>query len=194
MEDFIVYIVIFGLLFYLYKTLKLNKNKKSLKENISTSNKFSSLLPESVIDNINSGVLCEYTPPSEVILLPGEICHFIDKSTLIKEKLGIVGYQGGSSGISVRIAKGVSMRSGAHKGQAVRDIISEYFPGVLYLTNERIIFSSEKNGFSQKLNKLTTITPADGGLSLQFGNYTYKIMVPLPETTFLAIKLLSMNN
>jgi hypothetical protein len=104
------------------------------------------------------------------------------------------GYEGGSAGYSVRIAKGVSLRESAHRGHAVRKNINQYIPGRIYLTNKRIIFGALQDGFDKKLSKLTSITPISGGMQLQFGNTFFSLLTPMPESFFLAVKLLTYEN
>ena len=50
--------------------------------------------------------------------------------------------------------------------------------GLLYVTNKRIIFVSDKNAFDKKLKSLTAITPYSNAVQLQFSGKTYTVLVP----------------
>ena len=50
--------------------------------------------------------------------------------------------------------------------------------GLLYVTNKRIIFVSDKNAFDKKLKSLTAITPYSNAVQLQFSSKTYTVLVP----------------
>ncbi len=76
---------------------------------------------------------------SPVVLKKGEIVHFADKATLKELKTVSLGYEGGSHGVSFRIAKGISYRVGAHRGHVVReDRFVETSRGVFIITNQRL--------------------------------------------------------
>lgn len=59
---------------------------------------------------------------SPIILKKGEhIIGMTPDTGLVEVKAGKARYQGGSQGVSIRVAKGVSYRVGGHKGTVVRD-------------------------------------------------------------------------
>lgn len=49
-------------------------------------------------------------------------------------------YTGGYSGVSLRVAKGVTIHSGGSRGRSKGVIVAQHHPGVVYLTNKRVIF------------------------------------------------------
>jgi len=138
-----------------------------------------SLLTADIISTIRDGDL-PVLGTNNIMLSPGEICHFIDRAILLKNKNVITGYKGGSAGVSVRVMKGVSIRSGQHRGTAVRQQVTEQFSGILYLTNKRVIFSSSK-GFDKALSSLTSMTPYTDGLGFQFGSSSYTLKTAYPD-------------
>ncbi len=76
---------------------------------------------------------------SPVVLKKGEIVHFADKAKLKELKSISLGYEGGSHGVSFRIAKGISYRVGAHRGHIVREErLVETSRGVFTITNQRL--------------------------------------------------------
>lgn len=75
----------------------------------------------------------------EPILKKGEIVHFASEANLKEIRTVGLGYTGGSHGVSIRIAKGVSYRVGAHRGHIEKeDRLVDTSYGVLIITNKRI--------------------------------------------------------
>ena len=54
----------------------------------------------------------------------------------------------------------------------------ETFKGILYITNKRIIFVGDANGFDKKIDDLIAITPYSNCVELQFSKDTIKLFVP----------------
>jgi hypothetical protein len=112
-----------------------------------------------------------------IIAQKGEICHLSTPATLLKNKTVTTGYSGGYSGVSVRVAKGVSVRSGGSKGKAIRKTVTNEFSGQVVITNKRIVFVATQNGFSLPFNKMLSRTHyTDGyGLIKENGSYIFKM-------------------
>jgi hypothetical protein len=94
-------------------------------------------------------------PFTSLLLPPDERVLWNEPAKILEEKVVSRGYSGGSSGVSFRVAKGVSLRVGAHKGQ----LISErgYIPvsdGNLILTSKRILFQGTPKTLSIDLDKV----------------------------------------
>ncbi len=115
-------------------------------------------------------------PPQGLVLHNGEICHYQGQAYAEKVKDRIAGYTSDYSGGSVRIAKGMSIRTGGSTRRAVRETVSERNYGILYITNERVVFLSEKNAFEKPFSLLTAFNPSVGGVVFQFGNTAYPLM------------------
>lgn len=115
---------------------------------------------------------------TSVILHQGETCHFSSKGNRVIPKNKVVGYNSGSAGVSLRVAKGVTLRTGSSKGAPIRQDVLESHPGRLIITNQRIIFSAVNGGFDKNISSLSTATPATDGITLQFGSQQYLIEVP----------------
>lgn len=118
--------------------------------------------------------------PSGVLLTAGEVCHYCEPATHVKIKNVVVGYTGGSRGVNIRVMKGMSYRVGAQKSQPIRGNVEERFPGVLTITNKRIIFSGAKGAFDKKWTQLSSITPHSDGVSFPFGDKQYPLMLKEP--------------
>ena len=111
-----------------------------------------------------------------ILLTSGETCHYSGQATIQKIKNKVVGYSGGSSGVSIRIMKGMSYRVGAIKGKAIREDVAETFTGILTVTNKRIIFSASNGSFDKKIQNLSSIIPYKDAIEFQFGTQNYQLL------------------
>lgn len=74
------------------------------------------------------------------ILKKDEIVHFAENAMLKEIRSVSLGYSGGSHGVNIRIAKGISYRVGAHKGHmAKEDRLLWTSRGMLLVTNQRLL-------------------------------------------------------
>ncbi|MDO5147671.1 MAG: TM2 domain-containing protein [Eubacteriales bacterium] len=112
---------------------------------------------------------------SNLVLSNGETCHYCGPATFVKTKNVIVGYSGGSQGTSIRIAKGMSVRLGAHRATPIRGDVQERTPGVLSITNKRVVFSGNKGAFDKRITALSAVTPYKDGIAFQFGAQQYPL-------------------
>lgn len=80
-------------------------------------------------------------------------------------------------GISVRVAKGVSVRSGSGASQTIYGDVTDIFDGMVVLTNKRITFLAQQNGFDCRLSTISAIIPEGGGIMIQAGSKTYRLAV-----------------
>ena len=119
--------------------------------------------------------------PLSILLKPNEICHFQTQAQLLMVKNQVVGHTGGSSGASVRIAKGLTIRSGGYRGTSIRKDVSYFYPGLLTITNQRFIMTGEK-GFEDPIDNLTAFSPYNGyaGITLQFGSHSHTLIMNEP--------------
>jgi hypothetical protein len=84
-------------------------------------------------------------------------------------------YEGGSSGISVRIAKGVYLRSSAFKGHAVDYTVTVPLgTGILGVTNKHLYFAGPEKTFRIRHDKIVAISPYSDGVSVQRDGVTAK--------------------
>lgn len=109
------------------------------------------------------------------ILKQNEICHYCGDVLRRIVKTKTVGYSGRSSGVSLRIAKGVTYRTSGSKGVPIREDVSETHEGILNITNKRIILVGEK-GFTHSINSLISIMPYPDSIELQFNSKNYILM------------------
>jgi hypothetical protein len=104
-------------------------------------------------------------PVSNVILATGEVAHCREPGSLYEERVVSRHYEGGSSGVSFRVMKGVNFRVGAHRGNIVTEKADQAVSsGSLIITSERVIFQGDAKSFATKLSKIIDITPYHDGL------------------------------
>lgn len=134
-----------------------------------------SFFPSAAADMILHGKLLTIQT-DKLILASGEVCHFVDIAAAITEKQRRQSIHAGSS---YRIGKGFTMHSGRSESVPVSE--PTYTKGVLYITNQRIVFTASKNGFDKRLKALTAVTPYSNGVALQYGSKTYTLLSPNGE-------------
>lgn len=115
-----------------------------------------------------------------LILSAGEVCHLCESVSIGKTKTVTTRTVTSRSGSSVRVARGVSLRSGTSTSRAIRQNVLDAVVGSFYVTNKRIVASSSKYSFDKSLSALSSYTMHTDGFALQFGNDTYTILTREP--------------
>lgn len=121
---------------------------------------------------------------SNLVLSNGETCHYCGPATFVKSKNVVVGYSGGHAGASIRVAKGMSIRTGSTKAAPIRGDVQERTNGVLSITNKRVVFSANKGAFDKKISTLSAVTPYSNGIAFQFGETQYPLESKEPEYVY----------
>ena len=116
-----------------------------------------------VLRQIQSGILP--TCHTNIILKKGEVAHFSYFADLIEERAVRGRYQGGSAGVSFRVAKGVNFRVGQSRGtyHSDREPVA-VSSGKLIVTNKRIIFDGDKKGFNITIGQLLSYEVFDNSI------------------------------
>lgn len=104
--------------------------------------------------------------PLKVLPKKGEQAHFAAPAQLLK--VGTVGYEAGSAGISVRVAKGVSLRTSGMKGHAVKGVIP-LATGELGMLDQRVVFAGDMKSFDIPWSRLTHVEEMTDGLIFHDG-------------------------
>lgn len=90
---------------------------------------------------------------------------FVEGAGLVEPRAGKGHYEGGSHGVSFRVAKGVRYRVGGHRGTYVRGpdelkMIDE--GGRIFITDQRVPYTSTKQNREWAFEKLVDIYNEDG--------------------------------
>jgi len=108
---------------------------------------------------------------SNVVLKDGESADWIEPGTLYEEKVVSRHYEGGSSGVSFRVVKGVSFRVGVHRGQLVAETGNvAVSSGRLIITDRRMIFQGDRKSFAADFEKIVEMNPAPDGIRFSESN------------------------
>ncbi len=142
-------------------------------------------LTEDAIDKLEKGIELPiiYTP---LFLDYGEVAVYYSEATLLETKKRVVGRTGGYSGVSVRIAKGLSVRTGGSSGRSVYGDVSFTYPGELVITNQRIVFLSDSKGFELKHHSIIAATAHKDGFVFQGKSKSYVLLLPRVDLATLA--------
>ena len=133
-----------------------------------------------LLDSLREGNNLPITQ-SPVILQRNELCHLSVLATRLVSKKVTVGYEGSSRGISFRVAPGVRFYTGGSKGYPVKAEITEKYGGTIVVTSKRIVFISDRKGFTIPMNKLVAVTPYTDGYGFQKDNTNYLVQLPDAE-------------
>lgn len=112
----------------------------------------------------------------KLLLKPSEIAYIEQPATLSITENKVVGTTGRSSGVSMRVAKGMYVRTGGSGGRKIYDDVTTTYDGILSITNQRVSFMQDRKAFEIRLDKLTNITYEDDALILQHGNKSYVLL------------------
>ncbi len=114
-----------------------------------------------------------------------ELLVFACPANVFKDREQIIGYQCKSTGASVRVAKGLYMRSGGSTSSAVRAEVRKYYNGDLIITNKRIVFIGKDESFECPVEKITaTKLLSKNGFVLQYGAKSKNIGVDVSITDY----------
>jgi hypothetical protein len=123
-----------------------------------------------VVAKVNDGRLDTVESP-RLIAKAGEVVHAETSAALMKE-VAIRQFQGGGSGVSFRIGKGVRYHVGGFRGQSV--IIGTELKvqdtGALSVTSNRVVFLGQQKTMEFLYAKLVGLEVFDDGIRLQVSN------------------------
>jgi len=147
--------------------IELNKIQKYLKipdEEIVNSKK--ELAKFRILNEIQNGILPTTIVPN-LVLQKNETAHWKENACILENKVIRRRYEGGSRGVSIRLAKGLSYRVGGHRGQILTDTaLIAVSQGELVLTNKRIIFKGDSKSLNMKLDKVLNFEFFSDGINI----------------------------
>lgn len=131
-----------------------------------------SILPLAAKNEINAGRL-PILNTDKLFLKRGEKIHYIDKAINLEIKTNKVYRHVGHSGPG--LLKGNRYNVGVAKPIENTEFVQHR--GILYVTNQRIVFQASSWGFDKSYKYLTAIEPYIDACELQFGNKSYNMIV-----------------
>ena len=84
--------------------------------------------------------------------------------------------------------KGTRWSSG--QGKTIEHTEFVQHRGILYITNQRIVFQAKEWGFDKTYRYLTAITPYSNACEMQFGNKSYCLVVADGNVLYQALQLI----
>lgn len=131
-----------------------------------------SILPDAAKQEIIAGRLPTLRT-DKLFLKKGEKIHYIDKAVNIEKKT-VKQYR--HYGYSMPgLFKGTRWSSG--RGKTIENTELVQHRGILYITNQRIVFQAKEWGFDKAYRYLSALTPYSDACEMQFGNKTYCLIV-----------------
>lgn len=134
--------------------------------------KVTSILPVAAKQEIMAGRL-PILNTDKLFLKRGEKIHYIDKAINLEIKTKKVYRHVGHSGPG--ILKGNRYNVGVAKPIETQEMVQHR--GILYITNQRIVFQASEWGYDKSYKNLTAIEPYVDACELQFGNKTFNMIV-----------------
>lgn len=128
---------------------------------------------------------------SGIILRPGEELFYAAPAMMYSDKEKVTGYTGGGGGVSVRVAKGVTLHSGSSGRRAIREKVRDFKPGDIVVTTQRVVFTGQEGSFEFSAKKITAVKmEAPGHLVVQCGQASRNIAldVDVASDVFAAIQ------
>lgn len=126
--------------------------------------------------NIQKGILPSVNSFG-LILQGDEQVYFRARADLLEERVVSRKYQGGSSGVNIRVAKGVSFKVGQHKGRSISEkgivIVDE---GDFYVTSKRLVYKGRKKNFTLNFSQLVGYEVFTGGIDISANKGNTKML------------------
>lgn len=107
-----------------------------------------------------------------------EVILYAVPAATFKDKEQVVGYTGKSAGASVRVAKGLTIRTGSSGGSPIRSNVRKHNFGDLIITNKRVLFIGKDDSFDFAVNKISAVRPlGSDSFVIQSGRSSKNILV-----------------
>lgn len=110
-----------------------------------------------------------------VVLHKGEVAYALITDASLME-VQVVGFSGKTSGYSVRIAKGLTLRQSGSRGHADRAVVASA-KGRLVVTSKRVIFAGDKKSVSMPHKSITAFASLSDGLRLSDSRKTVNFLI-----------------
>jgi len=117
-----------------------------------------------------------------------ELTHAQVGAQVLDERVIRREYRGGSSGVSLRVCKGVNYRFGSTRGYSVP--VTAVVPvdsGTLSITNQRVVFAGRLKSFSIPWAKVASVEPMADGVHLAFTSRTKSALIKYTDPTYAEI-------
>lgn len=111
-------------------------------------------------------------------LQKGEAIVWVFNDVAYYEERTFARYEGGSHGVSVRVAKGLYYRVGSFRGHSVKTAqMVNLGTGILGVSDRHLYFAGPSKSFRVKYDKIVAFTPYSDGIGIQRDGQTAKPQV-----------------
>ena len=111
-------------------------------------------------------------------LMKSEELIAVMKNVKLSEQRVHTEYKGKSSGLSIKIAKGVYYRTSGFKGKPIKNLSMDYIDvGLLALTTKHIYFASKIKNFRIRYDRIVAVKPYSDGVGIQKDGVSSKPMI-----------------
>lgn len=118
---------------------------------------------------------------SPVMLVEGEQAVYACRAERVETKNRRIGTTGGGVGGSIRVTKGVSIRTGGTGSKSVYGDVEMVHGGEFVVTTDRIVFVANNRAYAEKLADISAVSVDSGCLTIMAGNSNYAMRMPCPE-------------
>jgi hypothetical protein len=125
------------------------------------------------LEQARSGTLAPVNPGA-VVLQQGEQAFAAIPASLLEMRT--VRYRGASTGVSVRVAKGVWLRQSGSRGTAEKGLVP-VARGMLVATNRRLISAGDQKSAAVTLDKISSFEAMNAGLRFGDARKTYNFLM-----------------
>lgn len=116
-----------------------------------------------------------------VILDPDEAAVYACKAERIETKNRRLGTTGSGGGASIRVAKGVNIRTGSTGSKSVYGDVEMVHGGEFVVTTKRIVFVANSRAFEEKLSGISAVSVDSGCLAIMTAKASYALRMPMAE-------------
>ncbi len=147
------------------------------------------VLPDAARQQILRGQL-PTLEPSNLFLKKGETCHYADRAIYEKRTVSKRRVRKNRGYSMPGLFNGTRVHLGGSDSEYVEDEKFSTIKGVLYVTNKRIIFVADHDGFDKKTDDLVAVTPYANCIEFQFSKETLKLFVPDGNLPHIVLRLI----
>lgn len=116
-----------------------------------------------------------------IILTDGEQAVYACRAERVETKNRKIGTTGGGAGASIRVAKGVRIRTGGTGSKSIYGDVEMVHSGEFVVTTDRIVFVANSRAFEEKLAAISAVSVDNGCLTIMAGGNNYAMRMSLPE-------------
>lgn len=118
---------------------------------------------------------------SPVILADGEQAVYACHAERIETKNRKLGTTGSRAGISFRVAKGVSLRTGGKGSESIYGDVEMVHAGEFVVTTKRVVFVATSRAFEEKTASISAVAVDGDCLAIVAAKESYALRLPVPE-------------